>query len=147
MCPGTIIIGKYQAQSKTEDKRTDQNVNTKVVYIISSTFWHQSRLSTTIRSKDMTKTTFWTFLWPMTLTFDLTSWILSSIKRTTHSIGMLSFMTIGLHITEIWRRMYTDTAKNAILLIFNRGSELWSRAILETIGHRPFGDLRPWHFT
>ena len=44
---------------------------------------------------------------------------------------------IELHITEIWRRVYTDMAKNAILLIFNRGSELWPRAILETIGHRP----------
>ena len=46
--------------------------------------------------------------------------------------------------------MYTDTAKNAILLIFNRGSELWPRAILETIGHRPKCEIQKlfiliWH--
>ena len=46
----------------------------KLFILISPTVWHQSRLSTTIRLRDMTKGTFLTFRWSTTLTFDLKFW-------------------------------------------------------------------------
>ena len=67
----------------------------------SPTFWHQSRISTTIRSRDMAKSTFLTFRRPTTLTFDLKFWKYLSVTVYPYVICMPSFIMIGWEMAEI----------------------------------------------